>query len=630
MEETKLSSPILRPLIDTTLIKSLIEKQDFPTILALLQTDSEEIFDIVFPLISNYVLSSFNNLDATLTLDQQELFDEFGLTGCDIMKRFYQLDSSISHIDLDKIACILSMNSASNTAYFGEIGLPLLLKNRFEKNSNTINEFGLRLIFLLCKDCEVNIKSFTDIGILEILFQFLKKHYLGSSHKVVLLLHILGLFSLEARANNILNGLGFPELLLLINFEVKRNESIYEQICICAFNLVTANRNLAPKLVRLDYLRLLVTYIKESRNSLSVRAFRAISLIESSVNLRNLAAGKLHELNIQELLKNSRILRKEILKHDHLYEEEILASFTRLSKGSLFFIKQTSLKGNTSKVIWASFHPTRSVLGSCSMDGSITLWNPESGEVLKTLNSTTPVKFIHFQGNLLVGSGFDKSITVWDIDLSTQLAIFEMAHSSSLNCAVLHPLSSFLASCGDDGFVKIWDLEEKQLLRGFEAHGGGFVSCLSFSHDGEIMATGGSDHFVKIWGTKGELVQTLKGHSKTVIRVLFHPTKLDILVSSSADHTIRFWNYLDGEMLRVFPSHRTSITCMAFHPSGNILVSCSHEEETVKFWNVRNGQVLQTVISPTVSNLSFHPNGSLFSSCGGSNSITLWKVFEIE
>ena len=177
---------------------------------------------------------------------------------------------------------------------------------------------------------------------------------------------------------------------------------------------------------------------------------------------------------------------------------------------------------------------------------------------------------------------------------------------------------------------KIWDLKEKQLLRGFEAHGGGFVSCLSFSHDGEIMATGGSDHFVKIWGTKGELVQTLKGHSKTVIRVLFHPTKLDILVSSSADHTIRFWNYLDGEMLRVFPSHRTSITCMAFHPSGNILVSCSHEEEIVKFWNVRNGQVLQTVISPTVSNLSFHPNGSLFSSCGGSNSITLWKVFEIE
>jgi len=73
----------------------------------------------------------------------------------------------------------------------------------------------------------------------------------------------------------------------------------------------------------------------------------------------------------------------------------------------------------------------------------------------------------------------------------------------------------------------------------------------------------------------------LKGHVDTVTACTFCPTADDVVVTASADHTLRLWGAEKGECLQILSSHSSTIQSCAFSFNGEIMVSVSATDTRV-------------------------------------------------
>ncbi|KAF8350865.1 WD40-repeat-containing domain protein [Amanita rubescens] len=91
------------------------------------------------------------------------------------------------------------------------------------------------------------------------------------------------------------------------------------------------------------------------------------------------------------------------------------------------------------------------------------------------------------------------------------------------------------------------DLESGKTLQVYKGHAGP-VTCLAFcdkekgSGDGKTLITGSWDQRINLWDTDTkELISSTNAHSDFVKALLVFPS-LQLLISSSSDKTVRFWD----------------------------------------------------------------------------------------
>ena len=71
----------------------------------------------------------------------------------------------------------------------------------------------------------------------------------------------------------------------------------------------------------------------------------------------------------------------------------------------------------------------------------------------------------------------------------------------------------------------------------------GILSLDVSAKNSSMIVTGGKDKNVTVFNKDAEQVTAiLKGHTKKVNRVIYHPTSEDTVISASHDSTIRLWN----------------------------------------------------------------------------------------
>jgi WD40 repeat protein len=102
-----------------------------------------------------------------------------------------------------------------------------------------------------------------------------------------------------------------------------------------------------------------------------------------------------------------------------------------------------------------------------------------------------------------------------------------------------------------------------------------------------------SSHVMKRIGVYlSELVlqKTLVGHGSRIWSCCFSPCGR-LILSASADKTLKLWNAATGELHKTLLGHTDVVTTCCFSPNGQIILS-GGRDRTLKTWDAATGQIL--------------------------------------
>ena len=259
------------------------------------------------------------------------------------------------------------------------------------------------------------------------------------------------------------------------------------------------------------------------------------------------------------------------------------------------------------------------IISSQRVGKTIIVWDLESGREFRTILTTSHIYSIAYSpdGKRFV-CGEDGIITLWD-DESGKLLRFIRGHTSAVRSITFSPDGMRIASGGSDGepIIRICDVESGRQLMKLEGHTG-WINSLVYSPDGKNIVSGSSDNTIIIWDAEsGRQIRVLSGHIGTVQSVAYSPDGKRIVSGAGSsnkqrydDCTIRIWDAESGRRLRVISGHAHEIRSVTYSPDGKHIMSRAYIDG-VKIWNAKNGRLLRTfpggevVYSPDGKSIAF-------------------------
>jgi platelet-activating factor acetylhydrolase IB subunit alpha len=309
-----------------------------------------------------------------------------------------------------------------------------------------------------------------------------------------------------------------------------------------------------------------------------------------------------------------------------------------------------TLQSHSASVVTLAIHPIYTMAASGSEDGTIKLWDYESGDYLRTLRGHTNIITgcdYSPSGVYLVSCSIDLSIKLWEVKEEYGCVRTLRGHDHTISDVRFVPLrrgdvyleksekqggggvdaatagAKFVVSASRDGTIKFWDLETGFCDATISDHGD-WVRCLAVrgsrygeSQEGDsdvpsmdsmvLVASSGNDRAIYVYNAydKREKVAELRGHDHVVESLSFlcssalpqekkaapnrkaTPNTWDYLASASRDRTVRLWSVSNGgSCLMTFRAHENWVKGVVIHPSGNYVLSCG-DDRSIRVFDIK-------------------------------------------
>eukprot|EP01129_Flabellula_baltica_P015494 TRINITY_DN7917_c0_g1_i1.p1 TRINITY_DN7917_c0_g1~~TRINITY_DN7917_c0_g1_i1.p1 ORF type:complete len:480 (-),score=140.94 TRINITY_DN7917_c0_g1_i1:90-1481(-) len=290
------------------------------------------------------------------------------------------------------------------------------------------------------------------------------------------------------------------------------------------------------------------------------------------------------------------------------------------------------LEGHSDSVM-VSFSNDGKYLATAGLDAVIKIWNPETGELLHTLEGASEsIESISWfsKGPLLVAGSGDNLIWLWNAQSGAMMGLFA-GHDGPIVSTMFSADNKKIISASSNS-LKIWNPKDSTspILSFNESnlnfHQGedeivtmashyennivitGGLECLAmtnidtgkvlfkrpvdqgvesicFNKQFPVFATGSLSGAVKIWDA-AQLQERLEvRHDDGVVKVAHVPESI-LIASSSLDKTSRIWDPRSGEEVMKFQGHTGEILDMDISHDGLYLAS-SGEDCTVRVFDLR-------------------------------------------
>lgn len=185
--------------------------------------------------------------------------------------------------------------------------------------------------------------------------------------------------------------------------------------------------------------------------------------------------------------------------------------------------------------------PPGDTLAVGSGDGRIYLWSLVQGNAPKTLvhhQDQVTALAVDVAGNLLVSGGRDRTIRLWSLP-SGRLTRTLTAPKAPITALACHPQDGRIVSGDREGHVQVWSAENPD--QGLVIHKASSpITAVAISPNGHWLAVGAEDGSLTLNNLQGLGQTSQLRHAWGVRAIAFTPDSR-MLVSTSADETIRFW-----------------------------------------------------------------------------------------
>ncbi|KAL4741007.1 hypothetical protein BDV11DRAFT_183996 [Aspergillus similis] len=242
------------------------------------------------------------------------------------------------------------------------------------------------------------------------------------------------------------------------------------------------------------------------------------------------------------------------------------------------------------------------MLASAS-NGSLKVWNIRTLNCLRTLECGYALCSAFLPGDKIVVVGNkDGELEIFDIASSTLLDTIK-AHDGPVWSLQVHPDGKSLVSGSADKSAKFWNFQVVQegipgtkrttprlkLVHTRTLKVSDDILSVRFSPDARLLAVALLDNTVKVFFNDSlKLFLNLYGHKLPVLNMdISWDSKL--IVTCSADKTVRLWGLDFGDCHKSFLAHEDSIMAVAFVPSnnegnGHNFFSVS-KDRVIKYWD---------------------------------------------
>ncbi|MFT7807771.1 hypothetical protein AGIG_G12805 [Arapaima gigas] len=164
---------------------------------------------------------------------------------------------------------------------------------------------------------------------------------------------------------------------------------------------------------------------------------------------------------------------------------------------------------------------------------------------------------------------------------------------------------------------------ERRLIEKYVAENGTDpITGQPLSEEQLVDIKGGADKNVVVFEKREEqIVATLKGHTKKVTSVIYHPSQIAPSV----------YGLCRATCIQMIRAHEAGVTGLSLHATGDYLLSSS-EDQYWAFSNTYTGRILTKVADKSaacaLTCAQFHPDGLIFGTGTAHSQIKIWDLKE--
>ena len=259
--------------------------------------------------------------------------------------------------------------------------------------------------------------------------------------------------------------------------------------------------------------------------------------------------------------------------------------------------------------VWSvAFSNDGNLIASGDEDGVIKLWNPITGNCLRTISDYVedPEAIysvsLDYTGKVLAASSKDSIVRVWNTDMLLSGTSDEPINSWTEHTApvmsVCFPMyepvpaniKSALVSGGYDGKVRLLDTVNRNCQVLYEHNG--WIWSVTFSPYGRWIASGSADRTVIIWNVETSEIKTILTEPEDMVLSLTFSRDEKMLAIGGGDGTIRLWNLAQKRYQNFILRQDFWVRSVDFDPEGKVLVS-GDDEAKIQFWDVESNNRLR-------------------------------------
>ncbi|THH33176.1 hypothetical protein EUX98_g970 [Antrodiella citrinella] len=259
----------------------------------------------------------------------------------------------------------------------------------------------------------------------------------------------------------------------------------------------------------------------------------------------------------------------------------------------------TELQG-PDEVVWLRWHPKGNVLLAGSNDSTVWLWQLPSGNTMQVFaGHTGPVQCGDFtpDGKRIITADGDGNLIFWDprspspiFKLGAHDARFDVESITSL---AVNPASTLAVIGGSAGGVRVVSLSKGEVVGALGGHteedsveAVAFVDLVGVGQvgTGGFVVTGATDGKACIWDlSKMRLRATLEHKDAITTLINMKAPKAHVIVSASADKTLKTWDARTGALLKEYKGHHGPVLGAAVGHDGETIVSAGDDGACLVF-----------------------------------------------